>query len=290
MQARIDCFYCYFKQIANCMNTAGIEEDRQYQILFDLMDDVKKLDRTLTPAENTTEILLKLHQKINNHDPYRESKAESNAHALQLYPELKKYLAESPNKLYTALKISVAGNIIDLGINKDYDIDASLKHSLEAGFSRDDYQRFREKLAATDEVVIIGDNAGEIVFDRLLVEELVRRGKKVIYIVKGGPILNDATMEDARQAGIDQIATVITSGANYLGMPLVQISQEARQLLEQSSLVISKGQANFETLEQEELARDRIFFLLKIKCACIGEVIGAKLGDVVFFTQFSFRP
>ncbi|KAF1085029.1 hypothetical protein SPSYN_01165 [Sporotomaculum syntrophicum] len=285
MQAQIDCLYCYFKQIANCMDIAGIEEDRQYQILFDLMDDIKKMDRTRTPAENTTEMLFKLYREIDNHDPYKTSKEKSNILALELYPALKDYLQKSTNKLYDALKIAVAGNIIDLGIKKDYDIDASLEYSLKEGFSRDDYPRFVEKLAATDSVLIIGDNAGEIVFDRLLAEELTGRGKKVTYLVKDSPILNDATMDDARQAGLDQIATVLTTGSPYLGLPLTKISNEVRDLLEQSSLVISKGQANFETLEHEELAKGKIFFLLKIKCACVGQIANAKLEDIVFMTR-----
>ncbi|WP_347489104.1 ARMT1-like domain-containing protein [Desulfoscipio sp. XC116] len=285
MQAQIDCFYCYLKQVVTCMDIADIEEDRQYQILFDLMDEIKKMDRTKTPAENTTEMLLQLYHKIGNDDPYQESKVKSNILARKLYPELKDYLKESPDRLYDALKISVAGNIIDLGINKSYDLDASLKYSLNADFARNNYKRFVEKLNASDSVVIIGDNAGEIVFDKLLVEELIRLEKKITYIVKDSPILNDATMDDARQAGMDKIAEVITTGSPYLGMPLSKVSGEVKKLMEKSSLVISKGQANFETLEHEKLAKDRIFFLLKIKCACIGEAAGAKLGNIVFFTR-----
>ncbi len=285
MQAQIDCFYCYFKQIVNCMDIAGIEEDRQYRILFDLVDDIKKMDRTRTPAENTTEMLLKLYRKIDNSDPFKESKEKSNALALKLYPALKNYLQKSTNKLYDALKISVAGNIIDLGIQKNYDLNASLQYSLKEGFSRNDYPRFMEKLTASDSVLIIGDNAGEIVFDRLLVEELIHLGKRVTYLVKNSPILNDATIDDARQAGMDKLATVITTGSNYLGTPLTKISGEVRKLMEKSSLVISKGQANFETLEHEEPAKDRFFFLLKIKCSCVGQVANAKLGDIVFFTR-----
>lgn len=285
MQSQIDCFYCYFKQIANCMDIAGIEEDRQYEILFDLVDDVKKMDRTKTPAENTTEILFKLYREIDNHDPYKESKDKSNAIALEYYPILKNYLQKSTNRLYDALKIAVAGNIIDLGIKKDYDLEASLEYSLEESFAVDDFPRFTEKLATTDSVLIIGDNAGEIVFDRLLVEELTGRDKKVTYLVKDSPILNDATLDDARQTGMDQIAMVLTTGSPYLGLPLTKIPDEVRELLEQSDLVISKGQANFETLEHEELAKDKIFFLLKIKCSCVGRAAEAKLDDIVFFTR-----
>jgi len=285
MQAQIDCFYCYFKQIVNVLDIAGIEEERQYQLLFDLVDDVKQMDRTRTPAENTTEMLLKLYRLIDDPDPFKASKEESNAVALEYYPFLTDYLQKSTDKLYDALKIAAAGNIIDLGIKKDYDLEASLQYSLKEGFAIDHYPKFAERLAVSDGVLIIGDNAGEIVFDRLLVEELTRRGKKVTYLVKDIPILNDATMDDARQVGMDQIATVITTGSPYLGLPLAKIPAEARALLAEANLIIAKGQANFETLEHEELAKDKVFFLLKIKCDCVGQVANAKLDDVVFFTR-----
>lgn len=171
------------------------------------------------------------------------------------------------------------------GINKDFDIEASLTHALKSGFSRDDYKTFAGRLENTNSIVIIGDNSGEIVFDRLLAEELTSLGKKVKYIVKGGPVLNDATMEDAVQAGMHETADVLTTGSNYLGVPLHRISPATKKLLETSDLIISKGQANFESLESEEPARGRVFFLLKIKCPCVARVAGAKLGEVVFFTR-----
>ncbi len=267
------------------MSDANIDRDRQYQILFELMDEIKLMDRRRTPAENSTEILLKVYKLIGNNDPYREAKAKSNALALAFYPELKNYLEKSENRLYEALKISVAGNVIDLGINKNFDLEGALKHSLGEGFAKDDFGVFNKRLAEADEVIIIGDNAGEIVFDRLLVEELSRLGKVITYIVKSGPVLNDATMEDVIEVGMDKIARVVTTGANYLGFPLPGVSGEARRLLERSAVVIAKGHANFETLEHEELARGRIFFLLKIKCECVARVIGANFGDVVFFTR-----
>jgi len=285
MQATIDCVHCYLKQAVTCMSIAGIDEDKQHQILFDLMDDIKVMDRKRTPAENSTELLLKVYKQINDNDPYKEVKRKSNVLGLELYPKLKNYLKSSENRLYDALKISVSGNVIDLGINRSFDLDASLKHSLKFGFSKDHYDRFNSKLGKTDKVVIVGDNAGEIVFDKLLVEELSSMGKMITYIVKGGPVLNDATMEDAVQVGMDKIARVITTGSNYLGVPLQKVSGEVKILLKYSDLVISKGQANFESLEHEELAKDKVFFLLKIKCECVGRVAGAEFGDVVFFTK-----
>lgn len=285
MQCFVDCVYCYLKQAANCMSIAGVDEDTQHRVLYNLMDDIKTLDRSRTPAENSTELLLNVYKAIGSNDPYREVKARSNTMSLEMYPRLKEYLKNSEDRLYDALKISVAGNVIDLGINKNFDIDASLKQCLNNGFARDDYRLFTEKLDNTNNVLVVGDNAGEIVFDRLLVEELNSRGKKVTYLVKGGPALNDATMEDAVQAGMDQVARLLTTGSNYLGVPLSKVSPAARSLLEKAGLVISKGQANFESLEHEEMALGRVFFLLKMKCECVSRVAGAKFGEVVFFTR-----
>jgi len=285
MRCFVDCVHCYLKQAVTCMTIAGIDEEGQYPILFELMDDIKIMDSKRTPAENSTELLLKIYKLINNDDPYLEAKKKSNLLALELYPVLKDYLKGSKNRLNDALKISVSGNVIDLGINRSFDIDASLKHSLNVGFSKDDFSAFVKKLDQENNVVIVGDNAGEIVFDKLLVEELSSMGKRVTYIVKGGPVLNDATMEDAIQVGMDNIARVVTTGSNYLGAPLHKVSKEVKKLLKESGLVISKGQANFESLEHEEMAKGKVFFLLKIKCECVGTVANASFGDVVFFTR-----
>ncbi|MEG6511550.1 ARMT1-like domain-containing protein [Desulforamulus ruminis] len=285
MKAYIDCVHCYLKQAASCMAFAHVDEDRQHQVIYELMDFVKGMDRRNTPAENSTEALLEVYKKIANDDPYKEAKKSSNDLALKLYPALKDLLEDSEDRLYSALKISVAGNIIDLGINKSFDIQGSLQYSLKTGFAKDDYRDFLGKLQKAKEVVIIGDNAGEIVFDRILVEELTRRGKKVIYVVKEGPILNDSTMEDAFYVGMDKVARVITTGSRYLGVSFNHISQEFLSLLQNSELIISKGQANFETLEDQSFTKGRIYYLLKIKCEGVGRVAGVNFGDIVFFNK-----
>jgi len=285
MKVVIDCVPCYLRQAVNCMGIAGVDEETQHRILYDLMNDIKAFDRNRTPAENSTELLLTIYDKIKNNDPYREIKERSNDLAMSLYPKLKDYLSRSNDPIRDSLKISASGNIIDLGISKSFDLDRSLHDSLHTGFTRDDSDLFLAALRAAEKVVILGDNAGEIVFDRLLAEELSRLGKSVTYVVKGGPILNDATIADAVQAGMDRTAALVTTGTNYLGFPLARVSREARKLLGDADLVVAKGHANFESLEHEAAARGRVFFLLKIKCESVGKVAGASLGDIVFLTR-----
>jgi len=284
LKATVDCVHCYLKQAVSCMRMAGLNEDDQHEILFKLMDYVKGLDRNATPAENSTYAVLKTYELMGVDDPYKEVKRQSNDLALELYPRLKQMLDEYGDRLHSALKIAVAGNVIDLGIRRSFDIEGELRYSIETGFSKDHYYRFKQKLEKVDEVLFLGDNAGEVVFDKVLVEELVRLGKRVTYVVKEGPVLNDSTMEDAVYVGMDKVARVITTGSRFLGVSFKHMSQEFADALYKAPLIISKGQANFESLEQHEMARDRIFFLLKIKCDEVAKAAGAALGDVVFFT------
>jgi hypothetical protein len=285
MKCTIDCVHCYLKQAVSCMTHAGVDVDTQHENIYRLMDYVKSFDRELSPAYNSSLVVLKTCELIGEPDPYRKAKQESNDMALGLYPELVEMLEKSDNRLKDALKICVAGNIIDLGINRGYDVDAALKHSIEAGFSVDHTERFAEMLENTDEILFLADNAGEIVFDRLLVEELNRMGKRVVYAVKAGPVLNDSTLEDTAYTGMDKVAEIVTNGSNFLGTCMTEVSDELKERFEKARLVIAKGQANFETLENEASAKGKVFFMLKIKCEEVGKVAGASFGDVVFFKR-----
>lgn len=280
----MDCVHCYLKQAVSCMKMAGLDEDSQHDILFKLMDYVKGFDRNATPAENSTYAVLKTYELMGVCDPYKEVKRQSNDLALKLYPSLKRMLEEYEDKLYAALKIAVAGNVIDLGIRRSFDVESELQYSLNTGFSKDHYHKFKQKLYKVDEVLFLGDNAGEIVFDKVLVEELVSMGKKVTYVVKEAPVLNDSTMEDAIYVGMDKVARLMTTGSQFLGISFKHMSQEFADALNEAPLVIAKGQANFESLEQHETAKDRVFFLLKIKCDEVARAAGIALNDVAFFT------
>ncbi|OPJ62395.1 damage-control phosphatase ARMT1 family protein [Clostridium oryzae] len=285
MKVVIDCVHCYLKQAVSCMTMANIDADKQHEILYSLMDDVKNLDRNGTPCDNSSEIIFKAYEKIGIRDPYESVKKESNDMALSLYEKLEKIISKSNNRLYDALKIAVAGNVIDLGINRNFDIDAALEQSLKKGFAVDDFDKFYNLIKKSDSVLILGDNAGEIVFDKILVKELKALNKKVIYSVKSGAVLNDSTMYDAHYTGMDEIAQVVESGSSYLGTPLTKISNEFKDIMYNAPVIISKGQANYESLSEEKTLLDKIFFLLKIKCECVGTDANAPFGEMVFFKK-----
>lgn len=296
MICTVDCVHCYLKQAVSCMQHADVDEDRQHEVLYSLMNDIKDYDRKLSPARNSSYAVLETYRLINNGDPYKAVKKKSNDMALGLLPRLREMAGQTngdnkedhQDRLLSAIKVSVAGNVIDLGIQRSFDINAALGQAFETGFapSLNHYKRFKEILDKTQEVLFLGDNAGEIVFDRVLVDELVNIGKKVYYVVKSTPVLNDSTIEDAYYTGMDKSATkVLENGSQYMGTCIDDISEEVLELIRNTPLIISKGQANFETLNDETIVKGKGFFLLKLKCESVAEVAGGKMGDIVFFSR-----
>jgi uncharacterized protein with ATP-grasp and redox domains len=165
--------------------------------------------------------------------------------------------------------------VIDLGVNKKFDIEEEIDVVLEKDFAIFDYEKFKHYLDKTDKILYIGDNAGESVFDRILIEEIK---KPVIYVVREIPVINDVTREDAIQAGIDKVAPILSSGTSAPGTVLETCSSEFIELYRKSKFIISKGQGNYEGLSEE---KGLIFFLLKAKCWVIADDIGVKEGDIV---------
>ena len=178
-----------------------------------------------------------------------------------------------------AVRIAIAGNIIDLGVADSYDLDATLKRVLTQDFAINDLAALRSALAQNLSVLYIADNAGETVFDRVLIESLVG---SVTYVVKSGPIINDATFEDAVAAGIDQVATIIDNGSNAPGTLFEHCSETFRQRFSQAGLIIAKGQANYESLSDSSAP---IFFMLQAKCNVIARDLGIAEGDIVLKQQ-----
>ncbi len=286
MKVTAECIPCYLTQCIKAMEQAKVPKDRQDGHLTALLAEVAKLDTGLTPAENSTLILHQLVGRLGGQDLFAEAKNESNRLASEQLPRLSRILKDSSNPLYTALQFAVAGNVVDLGLFEDYDLDKAINDVLKNDFARSDYRDFLVRLDQVEVVLIIGDNSGEIVFDRLLAEELLALNKQVVYAVKGGFILNDATREDARQAGLDKLVRVVDSGCNFLGTIEGKCSKEFLDILSQADLIISKGQANYESLEGTPLAGDNTYFLLKAKCPVVAESLKVKYGELVFIKNY----
>ena len=282
MNVVLQCIPCYITQTINTLAQTEISEEKMRDIIHQTLLLFPQLDPQGTPAENSTIILRKVNELLGIEDPFHKAKQESNELALKLLPELNEKIAQSNDPLFMSLKIAVAGNIIDMGILKEFDVEGSIQEAMEKDFALDDYTSFQEKLKVAREILILGDNSGEIAFDRLLAEQLSELGIKVTYAVKDRPILNDATIEDAVHVGMTEQIRVISNGSGFLGTVLKDCSEEFIQAYEKADLVISKGQANYESIEALGKEDRRLYFLLRAKCEIVAENLGVKLGQMVF--------
>ncbi|WHH59517.1 ARMT1-like domain-containing protein [Petroclostridium sp. X23] len=282
MKVRMECIPCYLKQVLSAVKIGGYSEEKANEVFYQAMRIIPEMNTAASPAENSTIALLEAYKAMRMDDPFKQAKKESNDLAMKLYNRMAQLVKEADDPLLTVFKISVAGNIIDMGITPDFDINVALNEITSKEFDHCDYDKFNECLEAAQNIMILGDNSGEIVFDKLLVEVLKSYNKNVTYVVKNGPILNDATMEDAIETGMSQITEVITNGANFLGTVVHECSHEFIDRFEKSDLVIGKGQANFESLEGSKFAGDKTFFVLRAKCDLVADCAGAKLGEILF--------
>ena len=275
MRTYLDCFPCLLNQALRAARIATDDQEKIKEVLDEVGMMLRSIPLESTPPKTARLIYHKVSEITGDIDPYREIKSESTKKALSLYPSLKSQVEESNDRLLKAVTIAIAGNVIDFGANWGFDLNAEVAEVLEKDFAICDYNRFKDCLDEASEILYIGDNAGECVFDRILIEEMK---KPVIYVVRDTPIINDATHEDAVQAGIDKVATILSSGTDAPGIILKTCSEGFKRVYDNARFIISKGQGNYEALSNETRP---IFFLLKVKCHVIASDIGVNEGDIV---------
>jgi uncharacterized protein with ATP-grasp and redox domains len=271
-------------QALNVLKLDSHDEKTSQDFLKVILKQMEKIDYQDTPAVNSNFIYHTYSQFTGLKDPYLDIKASNNTAALKIYPELEEMVENSPDPMYTSARAAVAGNEIDFGIHlsgkKIPDLKVIIEEIKNKPLSHDDFPTFAKDLKNSHKVLYLADNAGEIVFDKLFISQIIKSGKEVVLVVKSAPILNDATADDVKQVGLDKLVKVVGTGNNCIGVNFNQISQELLDELEDSDIIISKGQANFESLD--EIKGRKIFFLLKAKCEIIARELGVNYLDVVF--------
>jgi uncharacterized protein with ATP-grasp and redox domains len=278
-----ECIPCYAKQMLSVLQVCEYDESKIPSVLLKAMESIKDFSIYANPASNSSLAVLKVYELINNNDPYKFAKKKYNDFALSIYNDLKYIVDNAEDKLLMAFNVAVAGNIIDMGVSLDFDINKALLEITSKNFDYCDYDKFKCDLNKSNNILILGDNSGEIVFDKLLVEQLNMLGKNVTYAVKSFPTINDATLDDALYVGMDKIANIIETGSICVGVNYLDSSKEFVDEFINSDIVIAKGQANYESLEDEGgFLIDNTYFVLRAKCPCIAKHIGVKLGDIVF--------
>ncbi|MDD3132596.1 MAG: ARMT1-like domain-containing protein, partial [Bacteroidales bacterium] len=275
MKTYLDCIPCFMQQALRAGRMATSDENKLKQILDETAEMVKTISMQATPAETGAKVYQIVSKVTGVEDPYKEIKQKHILETKAIYPELEKIVANADDPLLTAIKIAIAGNVIDLGVNKAFDIVRDVQTILKQDFAIFDYSAFKKQLAKSESILYLGDNVGESVFDILLIKELK---KPVKYAVRSTPIINDVTREDAIASGIDQVAEIVDSGCKSPGIILSQSAPAFLKIFDTADLVISKGQGNFEGLSG---CNRQVFFLLKAKCRIISNHLGVAEGSVI---------
>ncbi|MEK6581363.1 MAG: ARMT1-like domain-containing protein [Nitrospirota bacterium] len=277
MKVHLDCYPCFLNQTIIAVRLGTKDEAKRQYILERIAGAIGRVDTSKTPAHTTTF----LHRDIRDllgEDPFKNIKAEYNQIALNLYPALKKYVETSADPLWTASRLAIAGNVIDFGIFTSVDIEGTVRRALAGPITVDDYSAFKDEINQHNEILYLLDNAGEIVFDRILIETILSLGKKVKAVVKGSAVINDSTIHDARETHLTEICTVIENGSDAVGTILEWTSQDFQDTFKKASFIISKGQGNFETLVG---LQKKIFFLFQSKCNVVSKELGLSNGSML---------
>jgi hypothetical protein len=275
MAIESECIVCRMRQALDVCNFVGADEKTKQSILKRVMEILIEGIEDDSPNGVGFLIQTELKRLTNHDDPYKKVKAESIQKALDLYPAMVQLVDDSSQRLKTAVELCIAGNVIDFGPSNNHDIELAVRQVMEAEKSYFDFDEFAQELNIARTVLVLGDNAGETVFDRLLMEQV---DKHLYYAVKGEAVLNDAIYDDAVASGIDQVAEIINNGSPMSGTFLPRCSPEFKELFYSADMVISKGQANFETLADE---KRRIFFLFKVKCMLLCRKHNLPLNEYV---------
>jgi len=247
-------------------------------VLREVLKELSIMDLDLCPPAMSQHIHRIIRKHAGSHDPYRSVKEQFNRFALALYPRLQEMVQTSANPFESAVRLAIAGNIIDCGVNTTIDqsviedtIAATLSESLTG-----DVDELEDTVLSAGKILYLGDNTGEIVFDKLLINRLPI--DRVTFAVRGKPIINDATMEDAVITGMTDLVPVVENGSDAPGTILEECTNNFKEVFEAADLVIAKGQGNYETLSESS---KKIFFLLKAKCPVVAEHIGCQVGDSI---------
>lgn len=277
MKIELDCLPCFLNQVLRASRMVTDDRETQEKILKDTINIIKDFNSFQYAPEVGRAMHFLVKQYTGISDPYQNLKQKHLEMALQYYPDLKRFLFNKSDRLYWVLKIAAVGNAFDAAIDSEIKDSDYLQEELVKEFKICDIEQFRESLKNVKTMLIIGDNAGETVFDKVLIEELL--DLEIVYAVRSGPIINDATIEDAELAGLNRQVRILSTGCDAPGVIRTECNSEFLKIFNEADIVISKGQGNYETLSEE---KRKIFFLLKAKCPVIANDIGVNVGDYVF--------
>lgn len=281
MRLKPDCIICNLNIVLRTLKIINKDEEFLFRNMKKAVDSISLVNIEQFPPELAGIVYKTIIESTEVRDPYKHIKRKQNDLILRNYYNFRKSVLNSKNPLFEAVRLAIIGNVIDFGINKVINFTKDIKDSLEKEIFINDYHLFKKELEFSKKILYIGDNSGEIVFDKLLITQIKETysDKKIIFVCRGAPIINDVLIEDALQVGIDKYAKVMSSGMKLPGTILKYANKDFVNELRNSDLVIAKGQGNFEGMEEEAI--ENIFFLLKAKCNVVADYLRCNIGDLV---------
>lgn len=275
------CFFCFSRALEKFLEKADITVAEKESFIDDMLILYQEKHDNLIAPEFSRELHNLLKKYTLNPDPYKDEKKKYNDFALNLIPELKDLIGKSDDPFDTGLRLAIAGNIIDFAAGNNFDVHAAIKSSLSCGFAIDHSKELLKAIREARHILYLGDNAGEIVFDRLFIETI--NHPDLVYAVRGGPVINDATLEDAEYTGMNEAALTISNEYDAASTIVSKSGRLFREYFEKADLVISKGQGNLEGLVG--MKDDRIFFLLMAKCNVMADYLKCEKGSLAVFNS-----
>lgn len=278
MKLALDCIPCFQRQALQASRFSAASEELQGRVVREVMSLLLTLDWSTTPPLIARQVHRIVRDVTQNSDPYLSVKRECNRKALELYPDLRSLVDESTYPLENAVKLSIAGNIIDFGAKESFDLRNTIEEVLGSELTVNDIDSLKRDLRTARTIALLADNAGEIVFDRIMLETIIHNHpnvQKVTLVVKGEPTINDAMREDVEEVGLTSLPQVEVFDEG-VGMGSRQ-DPEFLEMIKDHDIVLSKGMGNYEGLSDQTF----IYFLLMVKCGIVSSDIGLPVGSTV---------
>ena len=287
MKLEPECIGCLLDQILRAFKLLKPDISREIIIAAQkrFMKHLINVDLNKNPAPILGKIAYTIVAEVlGEKDPYYSLKERYNHLALQYYEEVNYIVENSKDPLFKAILIAAFGNTIDFGSQHDINFTSDINNLEIKNFTINDYKKFKESIEKTDHLLILGDNCGEIVFDKLLIITIKKYfpDLKIVYSVRGAPIINDATIEDAKFVGITELVQVVES-SHTPGVDIATSPKDFKKhFFKEKGVILSKGQGNFESLYGMEIPEKDVYYLLKAKCNLMERIFGVKIGDLIF--------
>lgn len=278
------CVTCILNQVEKTLAVMDIDSKTAEKIRAEALAMSRHFSFEHTPPFVAKDVYQMISRYSGNDDPLHNVKQESMRNAAEHLPFIHEQIAASDDPLFASIKAAVAGNVIDFGAKEQFDLAEEIGSVFKTDFAINDYKRLKADIEHNDRIMILADNSGENVYDKVMIATIKKLypDKQIRYVVRGRPIINDITVKEAEQVGIGEVAEIIDSGVDTPGLDLLRSRREFAEMFERTPLVLAKGMGNYECLESNGKS---IYFLFKVKCDVVAESIGAPLGSLILKRQ-----